>query len=204
MVTRRKRILLALAVVLLVGAGALVTAVLLLPAERVAALAARHAEAALGREVRLDRVSLDFFPAPGIVLEGVAIGRSAPDTVELPASAESEGVPPLATVRRVVLRPRLLPLLRQQAVVDAVILEHPLLLLEADSTADLRPPKGDTARGPAAETAGADVVFAVRSFRIQDGRMVYRDRATGVAIGLNGVDQELELAGAVQIGRAHV
>ncbi|MFS8637621.1 MAG: AsmA family protein, partial [Gemmatimonadota bacterium] len=68
----RKRLvlILALPIVLVVAAASIV---LLFPAERVAAIAARHAETALGREVRIDRVSIDLFPTPGVALEGVAI-----------------------------------------------------------------------------------------------------------------------------------
>lgn len=187
----RKRLLLILAL-----PAALVAAVagvaLLLPAERIAALAQSQAEAALGREVRIERVSLKLFPTPGVSMTGVVIGGPVPDA------------PPLATVRRVVLRPRLLPLLRRQAVVDAVVLDGPRLLISIDSAGNSNLPtfSSDSAADPAAnETgSGADIAFLVQRLQIQDGRIAFRDDRTGTAVRLDGYDQRLRLAGALVDG----
>src|SRR5512139_1715475 len=105
---RQRRLLLLLLVpVLLVGAG-LVAFRIFFPAERIAAIAAEQAEAALGREVGIERVTLRFFPAPAVALERVSVAGKTPDS------------PPLATVRRIDLRPKIFPLFRKQIVVDAL------------------------------------------------------------------------------------
>lgn len=166
-------------------AAAAAGAILMLPAERIAALAADRAEAALEREVRIERVSLDVFPAPAVSLEGVAVGGATPEA------------PPLATVRRVLLRPRLLPLLWRRVVVDAVVLEQPRLLVEVDSTGALNLPElGEGERG-----GGGDIAFGVERFQIEDGRLAYRDRRSGVVVGLDGLSQRLRLAGDVRGGK---
>src|SRR5690606_31843247 len=162
-----------------------------------AAIAARHAETALGREVRIDRVSIDLFPTPGVALEGVAI-----------AGAEADG-PPLATVRRAVLRFKLLPLFARRIVVDAVTLEAPRMLVVVDSRGAVNLPmfrgaqthtatEDADAPQPAAEAGG--VAFLVDRFEIRDGRFAYRDERTGTAVRVDGVDQRLHLAGELSGG----
>ena len=195
----RKRLVLILALLPIVLVVAAASIVLLFPAERVAAIAARHAETALGREVRIDRVSIDLFPTPGVALEGVAI-----------AGAEADG-PPLATVRRAVLRFKLLPLFARRVVVDAVTLEAPRMLVVVDSSGALSLPmfggtQADTATEdadapqPAAEAGAGGVAFLVDRFEIRDGRFAYRDERTGTAVRVDGVDQRLHLAGELSGG----
>lgn len=184
----RQRRILVLALVLPLAAAALAAvSVLLVPAERVAALAAERAESALGREVRIERVEVDAFPAPGVALEGVAVAGAG------------EGSPPLATVRRVVLRPKLLPLLARRVVVDAVVLESPRLLVAVDSAGVSNLPAVPE-RGERSAGAGRDVAFLVDRFEIEDGRVAYRDERTGTAVRLDGVDQRLRLAGELSGG----
>ena len=195
----RKRLvlILTLPLVLVIAAA---TIVFLLPAERVAGIAARHAESALGREVRIDRVSIDLFPAPGVALEGVAIAGASSDA------------PPLATVRRAVLRIKLLPLFARRVVVDAVTLDSPRMLVVVDTSGALNIPtfggtKADTAAEESAaaqqaeaDAAGAGIAFLVDRFEIRDGRFGYRDERTGTAIRIDGLDQRLHLAGELSGG----
>ena len=197
----RKRLLLILAlpIVLVVAAASVV---LLLPAERVAAIAARHAETALGREVRIDRVSIDLFPRPGVALDGVAIAGATPDA------------PPLATVRRAVLELKLLPLFARRIVVDAVSLEAPraLVVIDADGNLNLPTFGAPQADADAEDTEAADaapaeveassggIAFLVDRFEIREGRFAYRDERTGTAVRVDGVDQRLHLAGELAGG----
>src|SRR5690606_24720469 len=78
-VMNRRRVLIALAVVALAVVAIAGAVLLLLPRDRIAALAAERAEAVLGREVRIEAVDVDFFPRPAVALEGVAIAGAEPD-----------------------------------------------------------------------------------------------------------------------------
>ncbi|HEX6938119.1 MAG TPA: AsmA family protein [Longimicrobiales bacterium] len=162
----------------------------LVPADRVAALAAARAEAALGRDVRIERVAVDLLPTPGIALDGVAIAGASADAV------------PLATVRRAVLRPKLLPLLARRVVVDAVTLERPRLLVVVDSAGVTNLPTfAEGEPDPAAgEKAGGDIAFLIDRFEIRGGRIAYRDERTGTAVRLDGLDQRLRLEGVLRDG----
>ncbi|HEX7051119.1 MAG TPA: AsmA family protein, partial [Longimicrobiales bacterium] len=168
---RRRRLLLFFLLFLpLVLAGGLAAAVLLLPTERIAALASERAEAVLEREVNIGRISIDLFPTPAVALEGVVVGGATPDA------------PPFATVRRVVLRPRLLPLFARKVVIDAVVLDHPRMLINVSSSAALDRRVSEEVAAPA--EAGGSAAFLIRRFEIQDGRIAYRDRKTGNVVRL--------------------
>lgn len=182
---RQRRLLLFLLVpVLLVGAVAVAFRILL-PAERIGAIVASHAEAALGREVTIERVTIRLIPAPAVSLERVAVAGRQPDD------------PPLATVRRLRLQPRILPLFKRQVIIDAVTLDSPRLLAESDAERVSELPILDTATG---ERSLGDVTFLVRSLRIRDGRIAYRDRVSGRVIRLDGIEQELRIAGRMHAG----
>lgn len=185
---RQRRLLLLLLVpVLLVGAG-LVAFRIFFPAERIAAIAAEQAEAALGREVGIERVTLRFFPAPAVALERVSVAGKTPDS------------PPLATVRRIDLRPKIFPLFRKQIVVDALVLDRPRILAESDADRVSEIPVVDAATGTTVERGGASIAFLVQSLRIRDGRIAYRDRESGMVVRLDGWDQRLRIAGRLQDG----
>jgi hypothetical protein len=171
---------------------AVIGAVLLIPTDRVAALAADRASTMLGREVRIEGVSLTFFPKPGVALQGVEVaGRTQDET-------------PVATVRRAVLRPRLLPLLRRQVVVDAIVLDEPRILVEIDadniSNLPVLATSGEST-GTEPETTssdegpGAAMAFLIQRLQINDAHLSYRDATTGMVLNVDGLDQRLRLAG---------
>src|SRR5690625_6789228 len=99
---KRRNWILALLLVPLFLVLAVLGAVLLIPTERVGALAAEHASTLLDREVTIKRVSLKVFPRPGVSL----------DQLEVAGRVQDER--PVARVGRVELRPRLLPLLSSE------------------------------------------------------------------------------------------
>lgn len=184
---RRRWLILLLAIPLILVLG-LLAAVALIPTDRVAEVAAEKASAALGREVRLDGVELSFLP-PGVSLTGIAIaGRTQSDT-------------PVATVERVVLRPRLLPLLRRQVVVDAIILDSPQVLVEVDAESISNLPVlagGKEAPGEAtspAKDSGGALAFLVRRIQINNAHLTYHDARTETRVSVAGLDQRLRLAG---------
>lgn len=192
----KRRTLILLLVLPLAVLAAVAGAALMIPTERVAALASAQAEAALGREVRIERVDLDLFPAPAVVLEGLAIAGAEPDA------------PALATVRRVALRPKLLPLLARRVVIDAITLERPRILVQFDENGASNLPEFGKAEEAVAEAdagaeeaaGGGSVAFLIDRFEIRDGRIGYSDDRTGTAIRLDGFDQRLRLAGELSGG----
>jgi hypothetical protein len=191
---RRNRLLLLLALPLALALAGL-AAILLIPTDRIAAVAAERASTMIGREVQIEGVSLALFPRPAVALEGVAVMGRPPNTE------------PLATVRRVQLRPRILPLLRRQVVVDAVIIDQPHLLVEIDAegisnlplfaaegdSIDAEPQPASPDIQPPAE--GSGMAFLVQLLQINDARLAYRDARSGTVVHIDGLNQKLRLAG---------
>ncbi|MBR9988271.1 MAG: AsmA family protein [Gemmatimonadetes bacterium] len=172
--------------VLILAAVLMTVAVLLLPAERIGAYAAAQASTALNREVQVERFAIRLFPRPAVALEHVRIGRST--------DPEST----LASVDRVDLRPRLLPLLRRRVVIDEIALERPVLRIDvtAGEVDDLSAmADGADIRGSA---GAADL--DIRRLRVNDGTLMYRDTANGTAVSLAGITQTLKLSGAITSG----
>jgi len=167
-------------VLLVLGVGA----ALLVPTERIAGVVARRAEAALGARVEIGDVGVTLWPGPGAVLERVRVGDTAG---------------PVASVRRVVLRPRLLPLLSRRVVVDEVVLERPLVFVKVDRDGRLNLALGGGGAGGGGGGGGID--FAVEQLRIEDGRFAYADARDGTVVRLDGVREELRLAGSLKAGQ---
>jgi uncharacterized protein involved in outer membrane biogenesis len=187
---RRNRLLLLLGLPLALALAG-VAAVLLIPTDRIAALAADRAGAMIGREVQIDEVSLALFPKPGVALAGVKV------------AGRTEDAPPVATVRRVLLQPRLLPLLRRQVVVDAIVIDQPRLLVEIDANdiSNLPVFAAKDSAGTKAETtasepaAGGTLAFLIQRLQINDARLAYRDAKSGTVVRVDGLNQQLRLAG---------
>ncbi len=190
---KRRRILgagLALALLLVAAAAAIA---LLIPEDRIGAMAARRAESVLGQPVSVGGARILFFPHPGVRLFAVRVG-----------TADSGAA--VAAVDRVDLTARLLPLLRGRVVVDRLALDRPRLLLQVDSAG--RPNLRLLAREPApageaAPTAGSsrrDIAFVIRSIEVEDGRLGFVDHRDGRAIRLDGWSQQLSLAGEIRGG----
>jgi hypothetical protein len=197
----RKRIVLGLAGSL---AALIVALVLVLifafPAERVGALAAGKASAALGREIGLGGVRMRLWPVPAISLEEVTVGGSL-RSLDSAAAAGPRSATPLASVARVDLRPRLGPLLRREVRLRSIRIERPVIIIEADSLAETDIP-------PAPEPASTDEpgfwddsTFEIDRINIVDGSIEYRDLATGGVARIEDLDQEIRLDGDLQDGR---
>ncbi len=182
---RRRYLILFLIPVALLGICAAV--VLSLPAERVAALAASRAGEALGREVQFGGVGVHLLPRPAVELRDVRVAGAPGDST------------PLLQMDRVALRPRILPLLRRQVLVDAVILDRPVLRVAVDSSGVSNLPElsgGDTSP----TGSGRAAAFAVRRLDIHDGSMEYTDARKGT-VRLDGVQQRLSVSGELRGGQ---
>lgn len=198
---------LALLVVLVIGAT------FLIPADRIGAIAVAHAEEALDREVRVENFSIRLLPRPAVALQGVTISRSArPGTTASasepssePSSAASSAASSqasderlLMSVDRIDLRPRLLPLLRRNVIVDEVLLDRPRVFLEIDEGGTLDLPTFESDED--AEPATGDSEIQIQRFLIRNGSLVYSDANTGADVTLAGIEQQLRLRGSVDDG----
>jgi hypothetical protein len=180
--TRRRTIALAgsaLGVLLLL----LAAAVLALPAERIAALAAARVSVALDREVQFGGTQIRLLPRPAVALTEVTIGGAPLST----AGADR----PMAAAERVDLRPRLLPLLWRRIEIDALVLQRPSLLVEVDREGNSTLPTLTQVE----DEPGRGFALEVRRIQVRDGQLLYRDLRDGTALRLSGVDQRLRLVG---------
>lgn len=186
----RRRILVvggAVAAVIVIAGLLLVGAVMMLPAERIGAYAAARAEAMLDRDVEVERFRIRLLPRPSVSLEGVTIG--------------GVGSTAFATLRRIDLRPKLLPLLRRRVVIDEVVLERPQIMIEvaADGTMNL-PTLAEAGAEADAEGGGGDAELSINRLQLVDALIGYVDEANGTVVRLKGVDQELKLDGSITSG----
>jgi hypothetical protein len=180
----RRRIVALVAVLLSVLLVVVVGAVLSLDAERIGALAAARAEAALGRDVEIERARIRLLPIPAVVLVEVRVGGPRAEEAFAAPAGEAR---PMAAVREVELRPRLLPLLRRQVVINSLVLDRPSLSIEVDAA-------GVNNLPAVQETGdqGAVEVFELRRLRVRDGLITYRDARDGTVVRLAGVEQTLK------------
>lgn len=149
---------------------------------------AAEAERALGRRVTLaGDLSLKPSLVPTIAVEQVSI-----------ANIEGGSRPEMATLRRMELRIALLPLLSSRVEVSRVVLVEPDIVLErlADGrenwllgpapAADAAPPRPPAPGAPAAPPGTAvPPAIAVDAVRIENGRLLFRDVATGAETRLD-------------------
>ncbi len=171
---RRRRLRLALAVLVPLAGGAL-----LLSSFDAGALKPRIAAAvrrATGRDLVLSGpLLLRLLPAPTLEAQDVALGP-APD----------DGQPALATVRRLRLRLALLPLLRGAVVVERLALDRPDVHLETDAGARANGHLERTALAPsgAPGSGGHARPILVRHVDVTDGTLAWREAGTGRSASL--------------------
>lgn len=188
----------------------------LMPADLIARIGTERAEAALGMDVSIADLGIDIWPIPAVALDSVRIGSAAS---------------PLATVARVRLHPRILPLFSGRVIVDEIVFERPRIIIRIDSTGSDNLPMpaasdaikaaeavanarrgaevadsvttnaGNAANAPPPDEPDRAVAFTVREFRIDNGRVDYRNIQNGSALQLGGLDQRLRMRGEFQGAR---
>ncbi|HEX6069786.1 MAG TPA: AsmA family protein, partial [Longimicrobiaceae bacterium] len=181
--TRTRWLVGVLALLILLPAAVLAAAALLLPSETIARAAAQRGEAALGVPLRITDVEIDLLPVPSVALVEVRLGE------------EGRAI---AAADRLLLRPRLLPLLRGQVTVREIAIDRPDIRLVVDENGVLNLPFSS---GEEEETAGGSSVgFAVDELRVRDGRLVYADLRDGTQVTLSALNQTLRIEGQVARG----
>jgi uncharacterized protein involved in outer membrane biogenesis len=91
--------------------------------------------------------------------------------------------PQMATVARVEAKVALLPLLSRRVEIESVTLDRPDILLETDAQGvgnwQFQRPPAPPGAGPAAASHGARAMVELHSLVVENGRVTWRDGATG-------------------------
>ena len=117
-----KKILVALAVVVILLVAAVIAAPFLIPAETIAGLAATQVKEATGRELRIaGPVRVSLLPRLEVEVNDVAFANA-------PGSAEKD----MARIKSLQLRLALMPLLSREVALDGFVMKEPVIHLEVD------------------------------------------------------------------------
>ena len=176
----------ALGVLLILYVGTALLLRALLDPRALAEWAEPRVEAALNRPVELDRVGLAFFPRFGVDVTGVQV-------LNLPEF----GGPPLLEVERVRLNVAIRPLFRRRIEVGQVRIHDPVLRLRVDEDGRNNfgefAPEGEEPRE--AREAGPPVDLAIRSIRMDGGRLEYESVPDSLRVVVRdvGLQAALEL-----------
>ena len=157
-----QRALLTLLIVLALVIAGLAVFIATFDADRYRPLVVGKMEEALGRPVRLSRISLGWGQGLALRLDGLAIYDSPAATGEPAVQVESASA---------VVRPA--PLLRRELQVGAIVLTHPRIAASRDAQGRINllglAAAGAPAAAPHQQPAGSPVTFSIDSFRIVDG-----------------------------------
>lgn len=193
-----KKTLIGLGVVIVLLVAAAVIVPMLIPAETYKKEIAEQVRAATGREFAMKGdASVSFFPVLGVEVNDVALGN-----------AKGAEEPQMATLARMVVALKLLPLLSGQVEIDRFVLVDPVIHLEVDKSgrpnwefaaapaagAETSAPK--TAQAPAGKAPGGGFdVQALRlgEVRLENGTVTYSDRRSGQKVLLTAINMDLEL-----------
>ncbi|MEW5729950.1 MAG: AsmA family protein, partial [Pseudomonadota bacterium] len=186
-----KKLLAALAVVLVLVVGAVLALPALVPAERIQAEVVAQVKAATGRDLTIDgKLSVSVLPSLSVQVANVALsnppGFSTKDMVRLGALD---------------VRLKLLPLLSGSVEVDSFVLVDPLVTLEVDRKGNANWVFGETKQPatpakPAEGKSGAGAGPAeirLGEVAIRNGKLVYIDGAAGTREEVSGIDLEVSL-----------
>ncbi len=154
----------------------------------------------LNRPVEIDGARLVLWPRPALRLSGIRVANRG----------VFEGTA-FATIDVVELRPRLLPLLRREVVIDRLFVRSPRVLLRVteEGTTNFGDFVPETEPGDRRPTGDGLPGLELRRIELADGRAGLDDRQRGRIVRLNGVEATASLSrsatGAIEtVGRAAV
>ncbi|MFO7654743.1 MAG: AsmA-like C-terminal region-containing protein [Candidatus Krumholzibacteriia bacterium] len=163
---------------------------LVVPADRVRDLVKDRIEVATGGEVTLGEAQVRVFPRIRVVLGEANVTGTGADL----AAATGQPSPVerySAAVKRLEVDLALWPLLQRRVEVGSIRLVEPdVEVVTAPAADEPRSPGAQPSeRGPEAEGGGYGLVLA--AVAIEDGRLLWQDRASGQTVTVAGWDQEL-------------
>ncbi len=186
-----KRILLAgIVLVILLSLGAYFAIKIAFPPAKIKELVHQHGTEALHRDVSVEDVSIQVFPNLKLSVREVKV-----------ANAPGFSSDPLFQVRELALSIDFMSLLRFAPVVNEIKILDPAILYEVSAgghnnlegiggTDSAAAPK-DTSKAPLKMESPA--ALALKSFRIENGRVRYRDLKSGRELNLEQINQTVSL-----------
>jgi AsmA protein len=193
-----KKILIGLGVVIVLLVLAVLIVPALIPVDTYKAQIVSRLEAATGRTVRIDGpMTLSVLPVLGVSAEKVSLANAPGRT---PAQ--------MVTLDKLDVRIAVFPLLRGQLVVDAFVLEKPVIALSVDkagtpnwqfaakAAAPAAPVPGARNPPPAASPGGGSAPISGLSLsdvRIVDGQATYADARTGASYQADAINMTVSL-----------
>lgn len=205
-----KKLLIAVAVVLVLLIGAVVALPSLVPADKIKDEVVAQVKAATGRDLTIaGKVSVSAFPSLGVEVSNVALSN--------PAGFSTKDLVRLGALD---VKLKLMPLLSGKVEVDSFVLVDPVITLEVDrkgkanwvfdTPAAKTAAKAETAKetAPSSSSGGSaglgDIVLG--DVRIQNGKLSYIDGPAGtredvdginLAVSLKSLDDPLSVKGAL-------
>ncbi|TAN62107.1 MAG: AsmA family protein [Magnetospirillum sp.] len=200
-----KRILVAVAILVLVAVGALVALPMMVPAEKIRNELVAQVKAATGRDLAIQgKVAVSVFPALSVEVTNVALSNPAGFTTR-----------DLVRLGAVDVKLKIMPILSGRVEVDSFVLVDPVVSLETDRqgrtnwTFETAAAKDATRPGdPAPPASGGAPLSDIRlgDVRIVNGRLTWLDGKTGakqevseinLAVQLPGLDSPLAAKGGL-------
>lgn len=188
-----KKLLIALAVLLVIVAGAVLVLPALIPTDRIRQEVAAQVKAATGRDLTIGGdVSASVIPALAVKANDVALSNP-------PGFQGKE----MARLGALDVRLKLLPLLSGKVEVDSFVLVDPVIALEVNRQgqanwdfATTKTPATVTEPQPSAEDGGASPLknLSLGEVRIDNGTLTYADAASGTKQRAEAINLALTLA----------
>lgn len=182
-----RRLLIAVAAIVLLAGGGYLALALGFPPERIAALASEQVSARTGRDFRIEgKLAWRVLPRVAIVADGLVLGNA-------PWGSRKE----MLRVEHAALDLELWPLLQGEVRVGSVELEGVDLLLETNRDGGgnwVLAPQPQAAPEPGAPGAAARTI-ALETLRMRDVKVTYRDRGATHVLDLSKLDLDRADAG---------
>ncbi|MBD3421289.1 MAG: AsmA family protein [Chitinivibrionales bacterium] len=167
--------------------AAVVTVGLMFPPSRIKAMVLPEVEKALGREVKVEKVGLSFFPILGVKMQEFEIANTA-----RPGFTDK----PFVMFESLIVQVKIIALLQKKLEVAKVTLKKPAFIIETDPRGsfnyeDLTILQADSAKpGKQQEQKGGGlpVPLTLEQFNMVDGVIIYHDRKGGRRTRIGDVD----------------
>lgn len=189
-----KKLLIAIAVIVVLVIAAAVVAPFFIPLDTYKTQLIARVKAATGRDLRIDG-PVSFSLLPSIALEANKVSFS---------NAPGAGSPNMATLDKLQVKLKLLPLLHRDVEINQLVLVDPVITLEVDKQgrpnwqfgeATPRPAAASPATAPASSGQGGGSLsgLALDDVRLVNGTVSYVDQRSGEKQDLSQIDMKLSL-----------
>jgi hypothetical protein len=187
-----KIVVIVLAVVVLLCAGAIAALYIFLPPQKIVALILPQVEKALGRKVSLDKAGFSLYPTLGVSLSGLSV-----------ANTDREGFSknPFVKVEKFSVGVTVMSIFKGYPEITSMVISKPEIRLEVDTKGafnfdDLAVMAKDTTpkEPPKSGMPVLPVPITLKKFVIENGMVVYDDLKAGNQVILGSVNQTVAVA----------